>query len=126
MNKDHVTKEELKAALVRQGELFDMDFIARDAECGTTLCLCGLALQIAGYPLLPAPPNNNGVRWFDDNVQSNMDSGARLLGLQNTAMFLVAQWPGPLYNAWYHAKTDADRIEIGLKAIDHFMGEDKS
>jgi hypothetical protein len=124
MPKNRIFKDELKAAVVAQGDLFDMTYLAADTECGTTMCIAGLALHLAGYELLPAEDGDDKRRWFFIGGDSDLSEGIRtardLLDLSSNKLFYADRWPTELQNELRNAVTET-RIQAALKAIDWFM-----
>lgn len=113
--KDRITPEELKNAIRANADLFDMKYIANDTQCGTTMCIAGFTLMLAGYPL------HEDHFFFSTGIEEeNIEAAKRLLGLLDDYLFFQGQWPKDMQIALKIAKTPQQRAEVGCDAIDHF------
>ena len=118
MIRDTVSLTEVKEYLKAHPEEFDMIDVAIPTECGTSLCICGVALHLAGYPL---NVRDDGYALFDTGCHSNLDVGVQLLGLEGDDLFYHHNWPLENYIAYKNATTGAERVDAGIKAIDLYM-----
>jgi hypothetical protein len=129
-----VTAKQLKAALQREAEHFDMFNWARGAEgewteppCGTTLCLAGMACIAGGDKIVITKLDENAVRTVavDKNGAEQAISvrAAELLGLESwtSGLFYVSDWPTVLEIEYTRTRDPIEHAKIGAKAIDYFL-----
>lgn len=128
--KDHVTKEELKAALRAHPEEFDMSYWAQKSPCGTAFCIGGRTLLLAGG--YEVKPDTDSIRelfdfYKDGKYIADVEQEAMsLLGVESVEytwfpLFHKGDWPSHLIRAYEGTETPAARVEIACQAIDYFI-----
>lgn len=81
MNREVVT--EIRDQIWRDPRSFNMDFWARETPCGSTFCIAGHALLVAGWLFVPSKSGQHTWQKGDE-VASVVDTGimaAAVLGL---------------------------------------------
>lgn len=81
---------------------FNMDYW----ECGTTCCIGGWALRLAGEQF----------NWFDQDIQRRAAEGLGLTPRQAQMLFHVAHWPKDLRYRHYRAWLSPPHFRVRLQA----------
>jgi hypothetical protein len=132
MSNPTVTAEQLKAALVAEVEHFDMSDWMGGAiriepgplNCGTTLCLAGLACHIAGDTMGVTESGFPYVEIGEEHI-SIAKRAMELLGLEDDRMFYTTYWPTVLQEEYENVRyfnSPKEAAKVALKVIDCYMG----
>jgi hypothetical protein len=100
-------------------------------ECNTQACYAGEAILVLGRGFI-AP--EGGIVMNDETRATGYvleDEAARLLGLteaQAARLFYVTAdsdpgWPFAYETAYHQAKTPADRLDVAINRLEHFLND---
>lgn len=126
MLKERVTAEELKECLRQHPSEFSMGTWGCKTECGTTACIAGWTLILAGYEIVPE--SNMSSRFVGNEIVEDIPSkAAELLGIEpdkfgGYPLFFRSTWPDDLFDAaTADDVTPSEVVEIACQAIDYFL-----
>lgn len=98
-------------------------------DCNTQACYAGEAILVLGSGFIA---REGGIVLSDETRATGYafeDEAARLLGLtedQAVRLFYVTAapdpgWPNAYVTAYYEAKTPADRLDVAIERLEHFL-----
>jgi len=107
LNKDLLL--EICDRISKQPERFTMLSWRRNGPCGTTMCIAGWAMHLAGYDCMA-----DYAGWLAGDVLG-------LSSAQEPRLFFAVHWPAPFFHRYLIAKTPEERAAAAVMRIHHFI-----
>jgi hypothetical protein len=113
---------QVKAAILAEPHLFDMEFYLVRRLCGTAACIAGHAVHIAAPQVYDAAIHrlNTGGGYFVDlggEGKTALDIDAETA----KRLFLTTRWPEEFLEAYEDCATSEQRAVVAAQRIDHFI-----
>lgn len=113
--------EQVKAAILAEPHLFNMDdFICR-GSCGTEACIAGWAVKLSDPATFQYAEGLSGTQYTNDLVLNAARSALQLRWDEAARLFWLISWPPSFRSHDHEARSPQDHAQAAANRIDHFI-----